>query len=161
MAFTNGGSFSGRSIEKNEPVKYDSFFISIVFRKNYYSKINCSGGQNLFALSCDQDGSSGSKVGVDTMYLVSLQDYNNSHKINDTLNDIILTNYRNYNSNSNNFFPLKQYIEENKDKIIEDLIDIKLTEPPTMESEFDFKLIYVLKDGKRFEEVTNKVKLTK
>lgn len=89
------------------------------------------GGQNLFALSCEESGYAGSKIGVDTIYLVSLQDYNNTYSKNDTLNEIALTNYWTSSVDDfNNFFPLTDYIDENKDNIQRGFFEIKLTEPP-------------------------------
>jgi hypothetical protein len=134
----------------------------IGFEKTYLSDNKNIIGQNLYALSCDENGFAGSKVGVDTVYLISQQDYNSQYLKGDTINKIVLTNYWTYyEKDFDNFFPLTQYIQENKEKIKRDVFEIKFIEPPLNNGDFDFKLILILKNGEMFEKTSDKVTLTK
>ena len=160
--FTRQGLNPWRIIEANGQVKYDNYFMRIGFEKTYFSQIKNEGGQSLFALSCEENGHAGSKIGVDTIYLITLQDYNGKYQKNDTLNRILLTNYWTYYPKDfDNFFPLTKYIQENEDNIQRDEFEIKITEPPLNSGDFDFKLILILKNGERFERVSDKIELTK
>ena len=160
--FTRQGLNPWRIIDANGQVKYDNYFMRIGFEKTYFSQIKNEGGQSLFALSCEENGHAGSKIGVDTIYLITLQDYNGKYQKNDTLNRILLTNYWTYYPKDfDNFFPLTKYIRENEDNIQRDEFEIKIAEPPFNSGDFDFKLILILKNGERFERVSDKIKLTK
>jgi hypothetical protein len=160
--YTGQGLNPWRIINSNETLKYDQYFMRIGFEKTFLSQDRISGGQNLYALSCNENGYAGSKVGVDTIYLIAQQDYNSRYLKGDTLNQILLTNYWTYNKQDfDNFFPLTQYIQENKEMIQRDALEIKIIEPPLNNNEFDFKLIFILKNGERFEKVSDKVTLTK
>jgi len=150
-----------RIIDNNETVKYDSFSLAINFDKAYHSKVNYSGGQNLYALTCKQSGYAGSQTGVETLYLITLQDYNSSYLKDDTLNNIISTNYSIYQDNLYDFFPLETFLQDNQDNIRNDMLQIKITEPPSTENEFNFKLIFTLKNGDTFVAISDKVRLTK
>ena len=163
LTFTGPGTNPWRLVENNESIKYDSFFMRIGFEKSYYSNLNSRSGQYLYATSCEESGYLGSQIGVDTIYLVTLQDYNTQYSQNDTLNNIILTNYWTFvDDDFNNFFPLKNYIEENKDGIMRDVFEIKIGEPPTDTSnDYSFKLIFILQNGDKFEKTTDNITLTK
>jgi hypothetical protein len=144
-------------VEDNHPIKIDSFFMRVTFEKSFHSKLKSYGGQNLYATTCDENGSHGSQVGIDTIYLVTLQDYNSQYFKNDTLNNIVKTNYWMYfEKDFYKFFPLSSYIAQNKNVIVEDGLDIKIAAPPSnLSSGFNFKLIFILQGGDRFE-ATNK-----
>jgi hypothetical protein len=163
VTFTGQGRTPWRSVENNESIKYDSFFVRVEFKKTYHSNLNSSRGQYLYALSCSEKGYAGSQIGVDTIYLVTLQDYNAQYSQNDTLNDIVFANYRTYEvEDFANFFPLENYIEENKDGIRSDQFEIKIEEPPfDTPNDYSFKLIFVLENGDKFEKTTDKITLTK
>jgi hypothetical protein len=163
LTFTGQGTNPWRLVKNNESIKYDSFFMRVGFEKTYYSNLSSPSGQYLYATSCEENGYLGSQIGVDTIYLVTLQDYNTQYSQNDTLNNIILTNYWTFiEDDFNNFFPLKNYIQENKDGIMKDVFEIKIEEPPTDTSnDYSFKLIFILQNGDKFEKVTDKITLTK
>jgi hypothetical protein len=163
LTFTAQGTYPYRFAATSESIKYDSFFMKVSFAKTYYSKLNSSAGQYmLHALSCKSSGYLGSQVGIDTLYVVSVHDYNNHYFQNDTLNDIVLTNYTTYTvEDFNNFFPLEKYIQENKGGILRDELEFKITEPPSVDNVFRFKLILILNNGERFEATSEDIRLTR
>ena len=163
LTFTGQRYYPWRTVKNNESIKYDSFFMRVGFEKTYYSNVNSSCGQYLYALSCKENGYLGSQIGVDTIYLISLHDYNSQYLQNDTLNNIILTNYWTYEAaDFDNFFPLREYIEENKDGIMRDMFEIKIEEPPSDSTgDYSFKLIFILQNGEKFEKTTDSITLSK
>jgi hypothetical protein len=161
--FTGQGLNPWRLAENNESIKYDSFFMKVSFERTYYSNLSSSSGQYLYALSCVENGDLGSQVGVDTIYLVTLQDYNSQYSQNDTLNNIVSTNDWTYRVDDfTNFFSLTNYIEANKDSILRSGFELKITEPPSdVSNAYSFKLIFILQTGDRFETTSDKIELTK
>ena len=161
--FTGQGPYRYRLAESGESIKYDSFLIKVSFEKTYYSRLNSTAGQYmLYALSCQSPGYLGSQVGIDTMYIVSVHNYNSQYSQNDTLNNIILTNYFTYTEQDfNNFIPLGDYIQQSKGGILGDELDLKIKEPPSDENDLRFKVILILRNGERFEATTNDIRLIK
>lgn len=105
----------------------------------------------------------GSTIGIDTIFVLSLTDYNADYIVNDTLNNILLANYwSNSFTDFDNFFPLHRYINENSDGIGQDIFEIKISEAPLNDSgEYQFKIILILKNGDIFEQISDKIRLTK
>lgn len=158
--FTGEGGYPLRRIQSEDTIKWENYFMKIGFYKTIASNVIHGGGQNLFALSCDDVYWLGSAVGIDTLYLVTQQDYNGQYLKNDTLNQIIELNYRTIDQNSfDSFLPLSTFIQENNDYIKGEELEIKTTEPPTNDGEYDFKLIFILNNGESFEKVSDKVNL--
>ncbi len=117
----------------------------------------------MYALSCIESGSEGSKAGVDTLFVVTLNDYNQNYKANDTINNIVLlNNWTHFIEDYNEFYPLARYIEENKEGVVDRSFEIKFKEEPQeVTSEQKFKIIYHLNNGDTFETTTRAVTLSK
>ena len=148
--YTSQESSPWREISFNEPVSWNEFSMRVGFEKTYYSQKETSAGASLYA-DCDNKGYLGSKIGVDTLYLVTLSEYNDGFHQNDTLNSIVLTNGASITS----------YIDLNRTHIKNDGFELKLTEPPSNNTgDYRFKLIFLLNDGEIFIEESNKVQLT-
>lgn len=160
---TGQGYDRSRLVEVNESINWKNYFMQTEFDVTYHSKLKALGNTNLYALSCNENGYSGSKIGIDTLYFITLQDYNGRYLKNDTLNSVVLINYETTNANDfDSFFSLSKYIDENKSGILRNGLDIKLTEPPSESAkEYQFKLIYILKNGEKFEGTSNTITLTK
>lgn len=132
----------------NEPILWNNFFMRVGYDEAYYFAYNNS-GFNLLA-DCLSKGYLGSEVGVDTLYLVSLFDYNDNYLALDTLNDMLLVNNWTYNADDyEEFFSLSDYIEQNRSNIpAPGVFELKLSEAPSSDvGQYQFKLIYILNDG--------------
>lgn len=162
LAFENQGIYAEYVYDTNESIRWDNYFMRIGFEKTFYSELKTSGGQNLYALSCTEPGYLGSKFGVDTIYLISLHDYNDRYHENDTLNEIISINHDTYKLDQLvDFFSLPTYIQQNKDRILKD-VDIKFNEPPSDDSNFyRFKLVFWLKNGLGFAQTGDSIRLSR
>jgi hypothetical protein len=161
MKYTGQGLNPWKEIEENEIVQWDKFFIRFGFEKIYHSQLMTKGGASLYALSCYENGYAGAKVGVDTLFLITLDGYNEEYLQNDTLNNIVLANYWTYfTEDFTNFFSLADFIEENNSNIFKDVFELKFSEPPTKGSgEYQFKLVFNLTNGDVFEEDSGIVKI--
>lgn len=154
--------YSWRLAGEEETVPWTRFFMRVGFKKTYHSQIKAKGGQNLYALSCIEPGGGGSQTGMDTIYFVALHDYNAEHLANDTLNSIVLTNYWTSNMDDfQEFFPLSQYLDENKEHIYYDGFDIRVAEPPAASSTLQqFKIVFRLANGETFEATSQPIRLS-
>lgn len=163
LAFIGKGQNPWMAISEGDSIKWSNFFIRAGFDQSYHSYKTRNSGAELYALSCESSGFAGSKVGIDTMYVVTLQDYSSTHRNNDTINDIVVANYWTYNQEAyHNFFPLSTYISENDSTIKESTFEFKFTKEPNLnKGEYQFKLIYVLDDGHTFEATSERVQLVK
>lgn len=160
LRYTGQGPNPWEAAGDSVPVKWDDYFLRVDFEKRYHSGLESNGGSRLYALSCDENGSSGARVGVDTLYLVTLTDYNETYAQGDTLNSILLANEWTYNLDDfSDFYPLELYIEENRISIRRDIFELKLTEPPSTAGEYRFRLVYVLDNGDSFEAASKSVRL--
>jgi len=151
-----------KTIEDGESSAWDKFFVQVGFEETYYTENRKSGGYTLFA-DCWGKGSLGSKIGLDTLYLITLKDYNDEYLQNDTLNSIILANdLTNGIGKFNNFYSLTKFVQENKASIPNHEFVLKINEPPSKDiGEYQFKLILILNGGKTFENESRIVKLIK
>jgi hypothetical protein len=150
-------------VEDNDTIQWDNFFMAIDFEKTFYSEFKTSGGQNLYALSCSEDGDAGTKVGADTVYVVTMQHYNEQYHQLDTLNNMVLTNYRTIiKDDFNDYFSMATYIAESKDFVRRDGFQVRFTDPPSEDVNANrFKLIFILKNGERFEAISDDIQLSK
>lgn len=135
-----------------EPVTWNDYFLLALFQTSYHAGSGNGGGARLFALSCDENGLSGSKVGVDTLYFITQTDYNATYVQGDTLNSILLANdWISPPKDSSDFYPLALYIEENRSSVRQQAVGLRLTEPPGKAGTYRFRLVYVLSNGASFE----------
>jgi hypothetical protein len=117
---------------ENEEVEFENFCLYLGFQSIYHSFNYPQPPGHLYALSCEQAGGAGSKVGLDTLYLVTLNDYDDKHFKNDTLNDILL--YKEWvssHSDLQKFKSIQHYFDENKDRIISEYASFKLINKPS------------------------------
>lgn len=134
----------------SEPVRWGDYFLLASFEKRYHAA--GKGGASLYALSCDESGHSGTKLGVDTLYLIALTDYNANYRQGDTLNNILLVNdWTSPPKDSSGFYPLALYFEQNRNTIREEAFGLRLTEPPGTAGAYRFRLVYALRNGDTFE----------
>jgi hypothetical protein len=143
-------------ITTNSTTSWDSFFMSVDFQKTFHSYSRKSGGSNLFATDCDWNGSAGTIIGLDTIFVVTLNNYNIDFVANDTINNILGTP-----NSTSGLSPLSEYIQESKEGIRYGGIHLKLNQPPSVNlSSHQFKIIFILKNGEVFEQTNEPVLLT-
>jgi hypothetical protein len=140
----------------NDYVPWNEFSLVVSFSKIYYSAIERSGGYSLHA-DCIGNGWRGSKIGVDTLYLVTLNDYNDQYHKNDTINGLVLIDKP---WSVNEFYTVEDYVEMNREGIKEDFLSLKISAPPLIFGDFQFRIIYILKNGGTFITESEKVTLT-
>lgn len=146
----------GDLIVPNAKIPWQEYGLRADFKTSYYGSNESPGGSVLYALSCVEDGYQGTEVGVDTLYIVALEDYNTEYLRNDTLNNIIQVN--DYFSGPT-FYSLDEYLIDNRESIMLESLTIKLTEGPTEDTALDFELIYVLSSGEEFKQRSSVVNL--
>lgn len=136
--------------------------MAVYFDKTYSLKQERSAGASLCA-DCNSKGYAGSKLGLDTLYLVALTDYNDQFHKNDTLNNIILVNDFAYTLNDLfRYQPVEYYVEENRTGVKREVFGIRISEPPSNPSgDYVFRLIYVLENGETFVKDSPRVALTR
>jgi hypothetical protein len=162
--FKNEGLERWEMIENNSVIPWDSLFVRFSLKTEYISMSRPNyypGG--LLALSCVDPGHGGDKIGIDTLYFISLNDYNSNYSSNDTINDIIeLYNWRYNQSNLNDSSSVPTYVESNKSGIKNTAFVINLSEEPSnTKTPFAVKLIYKMNNGEVFKTSSSEIILTK
>jgi hypothetical protein len=156
------GKFMGYSwkiIGIEEPVPWSTFFMRVEFESTFFSKNESSAGAGIYA-DCFGAGYKGSKIGVDTLYLVTLNNYNEDFHQNDTINTITQANDRTYDAGG--FYSIPDYITQNKVTIAEGEFGLKIVVPPSADiGDYKFRLIFILNNGEIFVAETDKVRITK
>jgi hypothetical protein len=147
----------GDPLVENAKVPWQEYGIKTDFKSTYYgANQETPGGAYLYALSCVEDGYMGTEVGVDTLYLVTLGDYNQEYLAKDTLNNILeITDY----FNGSSFYSLTDYLNDNSESIRSESLAIKLTEGPSQDVGIEFELVYVLTSGEEFKQKTTVVNI--
>jgi hypothetical protein len=160
--FTGEGSNPWQILAANEPVSWENYFMRIGFEKTYFSQNENSAGSALKA-DCLSGGYLGAKVGVDTLYVVTLSEYNQDFHANDTINSIVLANdWTYYVEDFDQFYSISDYIDQNRVVIANDVFELKIIEPPSADSaDYQFRLTFILNNGETFTTDTDMVKLTK
>jgi hypothetical protein len=161
LQYSVSSRFNWKLISQDSgPVWWDDLFFVTVFQTSYYSEVSSSSTTNLYALSCPELGYKGAEIGVDTLYLVTLTDYNAEYLQNDTLNNITLVSEEWRVDNLDGFYPIADYIKENRNNIQSESFNLRITEPPISKSSaHQFKVIFVLSNGTIFEAESGPVKL--
>jgi hypothetical protein len=153
----NMEDFSEREVQPNETVHWSSYFIRILFDQRFIASIHNPMGASVLALEdCLPSGYDGTKIGLDTLYVMTNEDYNATFQKGDTVNSIIHVGgiYRDLEA-------LDNFMQQSKDKIEGPGIDIQLKEPPTNQHTIcRFRFSMILKDGSKFETTASEVTLT-
>jgi len=162
-----GINFEGRFFSENTrypvsatdlAIDFEDFYLSLSFDKEYISSINTNG--TLLADDCRDNGHEGTKPeeGPDTLYFITLKDFNNTYAANDTINDII--HYRwliRYPEHLNDTDELESFIKTNDESILNSYYDFKITEQPDFAQQ-QFKIVFLLDNGELYEDTTSVIK---
>lgn len=153
-----------QKVNSGETIAFDEFFMLVFFETSYYSDrqalLNFDLSNKAFALSCFEHGYMGTKEELDTLYVITNNDFNENYSAGDTINDIVEVNeFISFYSDMNNFKPLTSYFEENKENISEERFTIKLNQNPKFKDlSHSFKIVYKLENGEEYSAQTETVK---
>ncbi|WP_339793258.1 hypothetical protein [uncultured Imperialibacter sp.] len=162
MRLTTSEPNPWRKIIGNEQVLWDSFFISFNFQADYIAAIVSDYGQSLMALECAEQGYAGDKIGVDTIFVRTMYDYNDTYAAGDTINQIVLIkDWIFFYDDFEKFVPLSNYIVDNHNGVIDQQFQFKLSEAPGKGDSFSIQLSFILNNGEVFQHTTNPLVLTK
>lgn len=147
----------GDPVVPNAKTTWQEYGLRTDFRASYLaSQKETAGGSYLYALSCVEDGYMGTKVGFDTLYLITKADYNANFAADDTLNTIIQMNDWFLGTG---FYNPQDYKADNSESIRSEYFTIKLTEGPSQDTALQFDLVYVLTSGEEFRKTSDIVNL--
>ena len=143
-------------LSNNDTVYWEDYFIRISFDVDYITSLQNKryySSNSLFALSCEDPGYEGSKVGVKNIEVIALNHYNSNFLKNDTINPIVrITNQ----------LTIDEYLEENNQSIKAQYLDFRLDiAPDSVYQTSQFHVVYKLQNGEKFETTTSPVVLRK
>lgn len=162
LQISHGRGFGNNSWEEvnDQVIPWNDYAMRVNFKTTFHAARDNEGtGARLLATSCDPDGQKGSTIGVDTLYLISMRDYNDIFHKNDTINPIVEIGTDSYGYFS--FLSLSEYVMYNREGIKNMQFDIKLNQPPGEDGTYQFKIVYALEDGQVFQADSDKLKLMK
>ena len=146
----------------NEPAdtRWNEFTLQFKFQVEYIARIRKSNGSSLYALSCIGPGYEGGKIGVESIQIKTLGDYNSSYPKNAIINPIISANTWIYNDDGSAIFnDLNTFITDNKDGIRYEVFEIKLNEAPAESTSFSIELELKMNDGEIFSYTTHPISI--
>lgn len=148
-------------LKEGDTTEWDNYLLHLNFLSTtYYSSQQNSYSGDLYALSpppicCDP-------VGLDTLYIVSLNNYNSIYLSGDTLNDIISIHQR-YAESKSDLIPISvhDYISINQEQLFSlEEIDILINDPPSDSISIQkFKVIFKMNDNRVFISNSSEVSL--
>ena len=154
---------TGQLLPKGTPVSWNQYYMNVAFQVTYQAGTHRSGSGAAYALDCNVSGDLGSRIGVDTLYVIALADYNANYAAGDTLNDIVTLNTQAYFAQDfDKFYPVSRYVAENRDGIRQQSFKWRLTEPPAAnDASHRFRVVYRLRNGQTFQTDAEPVRLTR
>lgn len=144
---------SATILKDQDEVPFASFYLDGTLKANYYAT-NKASRISFFPMAvatppCPMPGWQGSKEQLAGIYLITLGNYNADFQPGDTLTDILRINNQ----------PALEYMEENKLKINNQQLTLRLSEKPNPNEYQSFRLIYKLTNGETYESTTPGFKL--
>jgi hypothetical protein len=155
------GYVSWVPVNETDPLPYDSLLMKVHYSMEFYTQLINKGGFSAYARTCEDPGRAGSPGGIDTLYFIIQQHYNNYYTVNDTINSMVMVNgfYPSLEDFNDRFVTLEDFILTNNMIVRNHEFYIKLMEPPSQEGTFTFKLIFRLNNGSTFESITEPINL--
>lgn len=164
LKYVSGGtySYSWETLNDTQAVSWDKFFVRFGFQVSYISAVAGDFGGTLMATSCEQAGDDGDKIGVDTVIIKTVNDYNEKYQAGSVLNDIVLTHdMSSATVDFDTFMSLQEYLIVNAAGVRFDSFELRLTEAPTNNNSFSVDVTYILNNGEVFQHRTAPVNLKK
>lgn len=162
LKYTGSSSDAWDYIEDNqpEPVVWDKYFVRFDFEVDYVAAASSDFGNSLMALSCIEPGHMGDKIGVKSIVIRTVNDYNENYPAGSEINPIAGIKYWSNNTGEmNSFFSIDSYITEFAEGVTQRFFELKLTEAPASSNSFAFDIVYTLNNGEAFTHRTNAVNL--
>jgi hypothetical protein len=152
MRFTAyGDPFPWQEMNETVPIEWENYFLRLGFDLAYVSSIRSNFGNSLMALSCAPAGYLGDKIGVDTVLVKTIFDLNQDYPAGSMINEIVEFNIRTSRTDDfEEFFPLSDYLNDNKDGILSPGFEVKITEAPSEKTDFALEINYILNNGEIF-----------
>jgi len=159
LTYHYSSKYQWQTADVSEKVRWNEYFIRLLFDVEYIAQSNSSFGGSAFALSCRERGSGGDLVGVDTLYVRTIDDYNANFKAGSFMNTILLasTDYFRDLYDLDSFLPLSNYLVENNNGIREEFLNLKFDEVPDKEGAYSFEIIFILNNGLEFRHITSPI----
>ncbi|WP_421897415.1 hypothetical protein [Marinoscillum sp.] len=150
--YVNLDSNPFESLELGDSTHWNTFMTQFIFQANYTALSTRDFGASLLATSCSQPGEAGDIIGVDTVVVRTVFDYNENYVSGAVINDIILAKGRFRVSDTfDDFLPLENYLSENSEGVTAITFQLILAESPTTNTPFAFDLTFVLNNGEVFQ----------
>lgn len=160
--FENGRNW--QEVENGATIPFAHYFIRVFLEVAYYPEppvsFNFDFSSRAYALSCLEPGYKGSLETIDTLYIITNQDFNAQYAAGDTLNDIAEVNgFVTFYDDIQGFEPLESYFEANQAGIQDDFFSIRFNEEPKNPAQaHSFTLRYQLDNGEQYSAQTATVK---
>lgn len=147
-------------IQLNETVSFENFkMVSLIFSVNYiaqnWQKKNLpsfSLMNTAYGCSCVYNGISGSKEEVlENITFITLNDFDNEHLTNDTINDLLKMRVSNSIGGKYYSTEIEAYLLSDSTNIKEEWLQFELQKAPEINTEFKIKAIIELSTGEIYE----------
>ena len=145
------------NIAENEIIVFDNLSnLRLGYQVDYHSCISSPNPFSLmnsaWACSCLWDGSLGSQTErLETVHVITLNDYNDNFLAHDTINDLILVDDFISGNTGDNALPLGEYLELDTALILYEALDIHLTTRPSLNDTLRLKVSVELSTGEVYE----------
>ena len=144
----------------DDSVHWNNLMTQFIFQANYMALSKQDFGGGLMATSCSKPGEAGDIIGVDSVIVRTVFDYNENYVSGSVINDMILAKGRFRVSDTfDDFLPLEDYISENSEGVRVITFQLILTERPMTNTPFAFDLTFVLNNGNVFEHRSPSIQL--
>ncbi|WP_310992770.1 hypothetical protein [Aequorivita marina] len=160
--FKKTGENSIGIIEENEAVTYNEYAgLGIDYDVEYISqnrpkKPSFSLIQSAYACSCIFNGERGSKYEkLSNITVISLNDFDESHRANDTINDLILA--KGFYHQDDEY--LQDYLANDTINIQYEGLRLMVDRKPTLNENYKVKVVVELSTGEVYEKVSNSIKI--
>lgn len=155
--YLNNPSFNDSVSLQHDTVDEASYFIRADFITIYYSKVyptlNPFSTQKAYALDCATPGGSGSKEGIDTIFIISKHKLSPNFTDNDTINSIIKID-----NTTRSRYTLKEFIAKNKNTIYSQGFFCKVnTKIQNKSQPHSFTIVVRLGNGEQYSSTTSEV----
>lgn len=147
---TFGSNGFDQQLYTNDSADIKNYYINCNYKVAYYSDNSLSFPSlfmnSAYALSCPENGYNGSEEGLESVTVLTKNDFSSSFPAGDTINSIVMAT-----DGFNNYMPLNQYVSNNGQVIRYTSVNIKLSEKPdNLSVPHGFTIIFKLKNGETY-----------
>lgn len=144
--------YGGDPLEELDSVNFDDFEVLFEFETEFFTQKEAKLlKEESIDLSCAGAGFKGDVIGVSNINVLTKFDYN-SFSAGDNINSIIGI------KSFDDFANIQEYIDENKNGVLFDQFELKLSESPLLpDTSFALEIDYVLNNGEEFNVTTETI----